>query len=159
MAPINGVIADDHTSFREGIRRILSLEKDILVVGEAARGDEVTKVVERAKPDILLLDVKMPKGDIVQTLLDVNEKNPATKVLILTAYSEDENILNAAKGGARGYVLKGIDFSTLLRAIKTVHGGGVWIDKELPAADAFEEIAQDQFIDLGDARQDNEAIK
>jgi two-component system, NarL family, response regulator DegU len=89
----------------------------------------------------------------------VKDINPATKVLVLTAFSEDENILNAAKGGARGYVLKGIDFSTLLRAIKTVHGGGVWIDKELPAADAFEEIAQDQFIDLGDAREDNEAIK
>src|SRR5437867_5090013 len=98
MAPIKVVIADDHTLFREGIRRILSLEKDILIVGEAARGDEVTKVVERAKPDILLLDVKMPKGDIVQTLLEVNEKNPATKALVLTAYSEDENILNAAKG-------------------------------------------------------------
>src|SRR6266702_6391991 len=149
MLPIKVVVADDHTLFREGIRRILSLEKDILVVEEASRGDEVTKVVERHKPDVLLLDVKMPKGDVVQTLLEVKEKNAATKVLILTAYSEDENILNAAKGGARGYVLKGIDFPTLLRAIKTVHGGGVWIDKELPAADACEEIAQDQFIDLG----------
>jgi two-component system response regulator DegU len=155
MAPIKVVIADDHTLFREGIRRILSLEKDILVVGEAARGDEVTKVVERAKPDILLLDVKMPKGDIVQTLLDVNEKNPATKVLVLTAYSEDENILNAAKGGARGYVLKGIDFPTLLQAIKTIYRGGLWIDKEMPAADAFEEIAQGQINDTIDVRYDD----
>jgi DNA-binding NarL/FixJ family response regulator len=80
-------------------------------------------------------------------------------VLVLTAFSEDENILNAAKGGARGYVLKGIDFPTLLRAIKTVHSGGVWIDKELPAADAFEEIAQGQSIDFGDAREGNEAVK
>lgn len=159
MVPTKVVIADDHTLFREGIKRMLSLEKDILVVGEASKGDEVTKLVERTKPDILLLDLKMPKGDIVQTLLEVKDINPATKVLVLTAFSEDENILNAAKGGARGYVLKGIDFSTLLRAIKTVHSGGVWIDKELPAADAFEEIAQDQFTDLGDAREDNEAVK
>jgi two-component system response regulator DegU len=157
MAPIKVVIADDHTLFREGIRRILSLEKDILVVGEASRGDEVTKVVERAKPDILLLDVKMPKGDIVQTLLEVNEKNPATKVLVLTAYSEDENILNAAKGGAKGYVLKGIDFPTLLQAIKTIYRGGLWIDKEMPAADAFEEIAQGQINETGDARY-NDAL-
>jgi two-component system NarL family response regulator len=78
---------------------------------------------------------------------------------VLTAFSEDENILNAAKGGARGYVLKGIDFPTLLRAIKTVQGGGLWIDKELPAADVFEEIAQDQLDDRVDAREDNEAIK
>jgi len=155
MLPIKVVVADDHTLFREGIRRILSLEKDILVVGEASRGDEVTNVVERAKPDVLLLDVKMPKGDVVQTLLEVKEKNAATKVLILTAYSEDENILNAAKGGARGYVLKGIDFPTLLQAIKTIHKGGLWIDKEMPAADAFEEIAHGQMNEVSETPYDN----
>lgn len=161
MVPTKVVIADDHTLFREGIKRMLSLEKDILVVGEASRGDEVAKLVERTKPDVLLLDLKMPKGDIVQTLLEVKDINPATKILVLTAFSEDENILNAAKGGARGYVLKGIDFPTLLRAIKTVQGGGLWIDKELPAADVFEEIAQDQIEidDRGHAREDNETIK
>jgi RNA polymerase sigma factor (sigma-70 family) len=83
-------------------------------------------------------------------LLDVREKNPATKVLIVTAYSEDENILNAAKGGARGYILKGIDFSTLLQAIKTVHKGGLWIDRETPSADAFEEIARGQLNEVRD---------
>jgi DNA-binding NarL/FixJ family response regulator len=155
VAPIKVVIADDHTLFREGIKRILSLEKDILVVGEASRGDEVTKVVERSKPDVLLLDVKMPRGDIVQTLLEVREKNASTKVLILTAYSEDENVLNAAKGGAKGYVLKGIDFPTLLQAIKTVHRGGLWIDKEMPAAEAFEEIAGDQMSEIGNTSHDN----
>jgi len=152
MVPIKVVVADDHTLFREGMRKILSLEKDILVVGEASRGDEVIKVVERAKPDVLLLDVKMPKGDLVQTLLDVKEKNPTTKVLVLTAYSEDENILNAAKGGAKGYVLKGIDFPTLLQAVKTVHKGGLWIDKETPSADAFEEIARGQ---ANEVREEN----
>lgn len=144
MVPIKIVVADDHTLFRDGIRRILSLEKDILVVGEASRGDEVIKIVERAKPDVLLLDVKMPRSDVVQTLLEIKEKNVGTKVLMLTAYSEDENVLNAAKGGARGYVLKGIDFPTLLQAIKTVHTGGLWIDNETPAAEAFEEIARAQ---------------
>ena len=151
MVPIKVVVADDHTLFREGIRKILSLEKDILVVVEASRGDEVIKVLERTKPDVLLLDLKMPKGDVVQTLLDVREKNPATKVLILTAYSEDENIMNAAKGGARGYVLKGIDFPTLFQAIKTVHKGGLWIDKETPSADAFEEIARGQLTEVREA--------
>lgn len=158
MVPIKVVVADDHTLFREGIRKILSLEKDILIVGDASRGDEVVKVIERTKPDVLLLDLKMPKGDVVQTLLEVREKNPATKVLILTAYSEDENIMNAAKGGARGYVLKGIDFSTLLQAIKTVHKGGLWIDKETPSADAFEEIARGQLDENAAPTYDNEVI-
>lgn len=144
MGPIKVVIADDHTLFREGLKRILSLEKDVLVVGEASRGDEVAKVVDRSKPDVVLLDLKMPKGDVVQTLLELNEKNPAIKVLVLTAFSEDENILNAAKGGAKGYVLKGVSSATLLQAIKTVHSGGFWVDKEMSSADAFEEIVQSQ---------------
>src|ERR1700745_190955 len=136
------------------MRRILALEKDMLVVGEASRGDEVTKVIERTRPDVLLLDLKMPRGDVVQTLLEVHEKNPATKVLVLTAYSEDENILNAAKGGARGYVLKGIDFPTLLQAIKTIHRGGLGIDKDIPAADAFEESAQGKLNETSDTKSD-----
>ena len=158
MVPIKVVIADDHTLFRDGVKKILSLEKDILIVGEAARGDEVVKAVERSKPDVLLLDLRMPKGDVVQTLLDVKERNPATKVMILTAFAEDESVLNAAKGGARGYLLKGADFATLLQAIKKVHSGGLWIDKELPAADTFEEIALGQ-IEHVMAPQHDEAIE
>jgi len=158
MGPIKVVIADDHTLFREGLKRILSLEKDILVVGEASRGDEVAKVVDRTKPDVVLLDLKMPKGDVIQTLLELNEKNPATKVVVLTAYSEDENILNAAKGGAKGYVLKGVSSATLLQAIKTVHSGGLWVDKEISSADAFEEIALSQSGKHG-TEPVNEAVK
>ena len=157
MVPIKVVVADDHTLFRDGVKKILSLEKDILVVGEAARSDEVVKVVERSKPDVLLLDFRMPKGDVVQTLLDVKERNPATKVLILTAFAEDETVLNAAKGGARGYLLKGADFATLLQAIKKVHKGELWIDGEIPAADTFEEIALGQ-IDHVITPQHHEAI-
>lgn len=142
MTPIKVVIADDHALFRDGLRKILSLEKDILVVGEAANGDEVTKVVERTKPDVLLLDLKMPKGDVVQNLLDVGARNPETRVMILTAFSDDENVLNAAKGGAKAYVPKGVPSATLLQAIKTVHSGGSWIDKEISSWETFEEIVQ-----------------
>ena len=158
MGPIKVVIADDHALFREGLKRILSLEKDVLVVGEAARGDEVSKVVDRTRPDVLLLDLKMPKGDVVQTLLEVGEKNSATKVLILTAFSEDENILNAAKSGAKGYVLKGVSSATLVQAIKTVYEGGFWVDKEMSSADAFEEIVQSQSGNYG-GEPVNEVIK
>ena len=144
MLPIKVVIADDHALFRDGLRKILSMERDILVVGEAGNGDEVAKVVERTKPDVLLLDLKMPKGDVVQNLLDVSAKNPATRVMILTAFSDEENVLNAAKGGAKGYVPKGVPSATLIQAIKAVHGGGCWIDKEIPGWEAFLEIVQVQ---------------
>ena len=159
MTPIKVVIADDHALFRDGLKKILSLEKDILVVGEAANGDEISKVVDRAKPDILLLDVKMPKGDVVQSLLDVAARSPATRVIVLTAYSEEENVLNAAKGGARGYVPKGVPSATLLQSIKVVHNGGCWIDKEIPSWETFEEIVQAQSGSLEAPRQFDESIK
>jgi len=159
MLPIKVVIADDHALFRDGLRKILSMEKDILVVGEAGNGDEVSKVVERTKPDVLLLDLKMPKGDVVQNLLDVGAKNPSTRVMILTAFSDEENVLNAAKGGAKGYIPKGVPSATLLQAIKIVHGGGYWIDKEIPAWEAFEEIVQGQSDARESATQVDDSIK
>jgi two-component system response regulator DegU len=144
MIPIKVVIADDHALFRDGLRKILSVEKDILVVGDAANSDEIAKVVDKMKPDVMLLDLKMPKGDVVQNLLEIAARSPATRVMILTAFSEEENVLNAAKGGARGYVPKGVPSATLVQAIRSVHNGGVWIDKEIPAWETFEEIAQAQ---------------
>ena len=144
MAPIKVVIADDHALLRDGLRKILSVEKDILVVGDAADGDEIAKVVDKMKPDVLLLDLKMPKGDVVQNLLDIAARSPTTRVIILTAFSEEENVLNAAKGGARGFVPKGVPSATLVQAIRTVHNGGVWIDKEITSWQTFDEIAQAQ---------------
>lgn len=151
MMPIKVMLADDHALFRDGLRRILSLEKDILVVGEAASGDEIGKVIERTKPDILLLDLKMPRGDVVQNLLEVAALSPATKVIVLTAFSDEENVMNAAKGGAKGFVPKGVPSATLLQAIKTVQRGGVWIDKDIAAWEAFEEIAQSQATPVREA--------
>lgn len=142
MSPIKLVIADDHALFREGLKWIFSLEKEVTVVGEASKADEVAGVVGQTKPDVLLLDLKMPRGEAVDTLRRVRRQNPGTRVLILTAFSEEENILNVAKGGARGYVLKGVDSSTLIQAIKTVHDGGIWVDREITAADAFERVAR-----------------
>ncbi len=159
MMPIKVVIADDHALFRDGLKKILSLEKDILVVGEAANGDEVPKVIERTKPDVLLLDLKMPKGDVVQNLLDVGARSPASRVIILSAFSDEENVMNAAKGGAKGYVPKGVPSTTLLQAIKVVHGGGVWIDKEIPAWETFEEIVQVQAESRDIAPHIDESIK
>lgn len=140
MSPIKVVIADDHPMFRDGLRRILSLEKDILVIGEAADGEELNNIIERTKPDILLLDLKMPKGDAVQNLLTVGAKSPMTRVMVLTAFSEEENVLNAAKSGAKGFISKGTPSATLIQAIRAIHGGAFWVDKDVPAKDTFEEI-------------------
>ena len=149
MAPIKVVIADDHTLFREGLKRIFSLEKDILVVGEAASGKEAISVVERTRPDLLLLDLKMPEGDALPSLVKIAEKSPTTKVMILTAYSEDEALMESAKGQARAYVLKGVSTPTLLEAMRKVHRGDIWVDPELAGRIDFTRIAGGPSFDPG----------
>jgi DNA-binding NarL/FixJ family response regulator len=148
MALIKIVIADDHVLFREGLKRLISLEKDILVVGEASNCTDAVEVTARMQPDILLLDLKMPASNTVESLFEIAEKSPPTKVIILSAYSEEASVVNTAKGRARGYILKGISLPTLVEAIKKVNAGQIWIDPELPARDDFERIAK-SLTDLG----------
>jgi DNA-binding NarL/FixJ family response regulator len=95
----------------------------------------------------------------VQNLLEVGAKSPSTRVIILTAFSDEENVLNAAKGGAKGYVPKGVPSSTLLQAIKAVHGGGLWIDREIPSWETFQEICHDQAGTRENAPHFDESIK
>lgn len=148
MALIKIVIADDHVLFREGLKRLISLEKDILVVGEASNCTDAVEVTARMQPDILLFDLKMPASNTVESLFEIAEKSPVTKVIILTAYSEEASVVSTAKGRARGYILKGISLPTLVEAIKKVNTGQIWIDPELPARGDFERIAK-SLTDLG----------
>jgi DNA-binding NarL/FixJ family response regulator len=149
MELIKIVIADDHVLFREGLRRILSLEKDILVVGEAASCVEAIQVTAKMQPDILLMDLKMPSGDAAESLVKIGEKSPATKVIILSAYSEEETVRSTAQRRARGYVLKGISVPTLIEAIRKVNAGEIWVDPELQAGADFSRIGRSLLLDLG----------
>jgi RNA polymerase sigma factor (sigma-70 family) len=101
----------------------------------------------------------MPKGDVVQNLLEVGAKYPSTRVIILTAFSEEESVLNAAKGGAKGFVPKGVPSTTLLQAIKAVHQGASWTDKEIPSWETFEEIAHGQSLAREAPTQFDESIR
>ena len=141
IEPVKIVLADDHTLFREGLKRILAQEQDLLVTAEASRPDEVGPAVAEGRGDVLLLDLRMPGGDAVQTLLQLKEDHPDTKAMILTAFEDADSILDTAKAGARGYVLKDVSPKTLFQAVRTVHGGGVWIDRSLPRAADFATIA------------------
>jgi DNA-binding NarL/FixJ family response regulator len=149
MDVIKVIIADDHPLFREGLKRILSLEKDILVIGEAASFAETVQICTSLRPDILLLDLKMPVGDVAEALRTMAEKSPATKVIILTAYSELESVLSTAHARARAYVLKGISVPTLVQAIHKVHAGEIWVDPELPSAEDFSRIARKLLLESG----------
>lgn len=141
IRPIRIVLAEDHTLFREGLKSLLAREQDFLVTAEAARADEVGPAVADGDAEVLLLDLKMPGGEAVRTLLRLRREHPDVRTLVLTAYEDADSIMNTAKAGARGYLLKDADPETLFQAVRTVSRGGVWIDPGLPRADEFVAIA------------------
>jgi DNA-binding NarL/FixJ family response regulator len=152
--PIRLVLADDHTLFREGLKRILAQEPDLLVTAEASRGEEVEPAVAKGRGEVLLLDLRMPGGQAIQTLLQVKEGHPDTRTMILTAHEDADSIVDTAKAGARGYVLKDVAPATLFQAVRTIHGGGVWIDKKLPRAGDFAAIAAQSNAEPAGEEQD-----
>src|SRR3989304_8735509 len=119
-------IADANTLLRQGLKRLLHDDaKDCLVVGEAANDVETMNLVEQSKPDILRLDLNIPRLEAVPILLAMKEQNLSTKVLILSLAPDESQLLNSAKAGARGYILKSTSSDTLLEAIRGVFQGRI----------------------------------
>ena len=114
------IIAEDHKLFRQGLKSLLSLESDFEVVGEAEDGATTIRCIERLKPDLVLLDISMPKVDGMAATREIKKKFPKTKILILTGHKTEEFFKEALKCGADGYVLKEADHSELLLAMRSV---------------------------------------
>jgi len=131
MDPIKVLIADDHAMFREALRMRLTQESGIQVVGEATQGDEALSMAEALEPDILLLDIRMPKVDGLTVLPKIREKSPRTKVLILSAFFDDDLIIEAMQNGAKGYLLKDATFKGLIKAIRATHAGELWAERKV----------------------------
>jgi len=129
--PIRLVIADDHPIFRDGLRRLLEAESDLKVIGEARDGAEAVKLARQLKPDILLLDLAMPKHPGLEALRDLsNGEANSVRVILLTAAAEKKEIVEALQLGARGVVLKDSATQLLLKAIHTVMAGEYWVGRE-----------------------------
>ncbi|MGH7899926.1 MAG: response regulator, partial [Candidatus Binatia bacterium] len=130
--PITVIIADDHAIFRQALRLTLTHRgTGITVADEAENGEDAIRAVERHQPDILLLDLGLPKRTTRDILRDVHVVSPDTGVIILTGFADLESVTIAAQGGARGFVLKRGPLEPLLEAIRRVALGEVWADSML----------------------------
>lgn len=127
------LVADDHTIFRDGLRELLEGVDDVQIVGEAANGNQCVEMLAKLTPDILLLDLRMPEKDGLSVLEEVNFDSLPTRVIILTATEDDRDIIRAMRLGARGVVLKRSASDLLLKSIRKVHDGEIWLDNRVTA--------------------------
>jgi len=116
-------LCDDHTLFRQGIRKLLELEPDITIVGEAGSGLEMLGMLKKAGPDVILMDIGMPKMDGVTATYKVKKILPHARIVILTVYEDEPHIFQAIKSGAIGYLLKDVSIDELIETIRSVNKG------------------------------------
>jgi NarL family two-component system response regulator LiaR len=121
--PIRVLLTDDHAIVRKGVRALLATERDIQVVGEACDGEEAVAQAEVLRPDVILMDLVMPKLDGIEAISQVMAKLPSTRILVLTSFAADEKVFPAIKAGALGYLLKDSGPDELVSAIRQVHRG------------------------------------
>ena len=122
-APIRVVLADDHAVVRQGLRTFLDLQDDIEVVAEASDGETAVGAVLRTDPDVVLLDLVMPRLDGVGVLNRLRAREAGARVIVLTSFGDDDKLFAALRAGAAGYLLKDVEPSELVRAIRSAHAG------------------------------------
>jgi two-component system, NarL family, response regulator LiaR len=135
------LIVDDHAVVREGLRTFLELQDGIEIVGEAADGAEAIREAERLRPDVVLIDLLMPKLDGAAAMRELRRRQPATRAIVLTSFADDERLLPAIEAGASGYLLKHAEPQEVVRAIRAAHAGEALLDPSV-AARLVEAIAQ-----------------
>jgi DNA-binding NarL/FixJ family response regulator len=123
MEPIELLIADDHPTFRRGLRALLRNEPSVTIVGEVETGDDAVAFAERLQPQIILMDVQMPGCNGVEATRRVLAQSPHIRILMLTMFDDDDMVFAAMQAGARGYLLKGADKGEILRAVRAVASG------------------------------------
>src|SRR6201984_3663147 len=130
---IRVLMADDHVIFRDGLRKLLEGEDDIQIVGEASNGNECVRMLAKLKPDILLLDLRMPDKDGLAVLAEVDRDSLTTRIIVLTAAEDDREAVRAMRLGARGIVLKQSASDLLVKSIRRVYSGEIWLDNSITA--------------------------
>ena len=128
MSSVSVILAEDHVITRQGIRRLLEDERDLTVIGEAGDGEEAVQMATEMQPDVVIMDIAMPKINGIEATRQIKLIHPTTAVLILSAYDDDEYVLGLLKAGAAGYLLKHASGDELISAIRAVHKGEPVLD-------------------------------
>lgn len=125
------LVADDQELIRQSLQIVLNSKNDMEVIDVAADGQQVIHCIRKQKPDVILMDIRMPKMDGVQCTKIIKENYPQIKIIILTTFDDDEYVYNALKFGASGYLLKGVSMDELENAVRTVYNGRAMINPDI----------------------------
>jgi NarL family two-component system response regulator LiaR len=142
VAPIRVLIADDHAVVRQGLRTFLDLQEDLVVVAEAEDGHAALAAAVREAPDVVLMDLVMPRLDGIAAIRALRERVPGARVIALTSFGDDERVFPAVRAGAAGYLLKDVEPAELVRSIRIVHAGQSVVHPSV-ASRLLEELADD----------------
>ena len=152
METIRVLIVDDHTVVRDGLAVMLGRQKDFAVVGEAKNGLEAVEKARELRPDVILMDLRMPELDGVEAMRRIRAENPDVRFIVITTYDSDEYIFDAIEAGAKGYLLKDASREELFQAVRAVHRGESLIEPGVAAK------VLDRFAQLSRQRSDTEVL-
>jgi DNA-binding NarL/FixJ family response regulator len=144
MAAIRILLADDHNLFRQGLRQICEVKGGFEIVGEAADGKQAVRLAGELQPDIILIDINMPKLNGIEATTQIIAANPEARIIVLTMYRQEQYVFDAIKAGAKGYLLKNADAQELIKGVHQVYRGEVLLDPHIAArvVDEFRRLSQ-----------------
>ncbi len=151
--PIRVLIADDHALFRRGLEMVLAEDEGIQLVGQACDGAEAVQVAGEAVPDVVLMDIRMPKTSGIEAARQMKEVAPSAKIVMLTISDEEDDLFEAIRAGASGYLLKDIPLDEVADAVRSVHGGQSLINPSMAGK------LLSEFATLARREEDGQAVK
>jgi DNA-binding NarL/FixJ family response regulator len=151
MSSTRVLIADDHPLIRSGLRALLGREPEFEVVGEAADGYQALELVEQLKPDVVMLDVSMPRLNGIDVAQKISEKTPSTRIIIVSIHSDEGYVLRALKAGAKGYLLKASPEGDILNAVRAVAAGQAYLSPEISRLLVEEYVREMRFRGVEDS--------
>ena len=159
--PIKVMIVDDHNLVREGLKAVFSQGDEIEAIGEAGSGEEAIEMVDKVKPDVILMDISMPGINGIQATKLIRDKNPDAKIVILTMLDQEGYVYEAIKAGATGYMLKSTSSDELVKAIQTVNEGKALLHPDATAQllKEFVTLAENKAKDYGLSNREMEVLQ